>query len=343
MNSRTRATLGRLTRTLLTDTGTEPRATPTVPMSGARLPAVDHTRTPWPCSTESLTEARLNVRRTAEHGRPDVVYVHGLGGSSTNWTDLGVLLASVADGVAPDLPGFGYSEPAAEFDFRLASHVRVLAEYLDSIGGYPRHLVGNSMGGVIVLLLAARRPDLVRTLTLISPAMPDLRPDPRRLSDPRVALAYLPVVGKPVRRKLAELGPRERARQVIELCYADPSRFPEHRFDELAEEQADLAARPWANAALARSTADIFRTWLRPGARSLWKLASTVRVPTLVIWGGQDRLVSKYRAVPTARSLPSGRLMLLPDAGHVAQMERPEPVARAILGMWESVAAGDWY
>jgi pimeloyl-ACP methyl ester carboxylesterase len=48
------------------------------------------------------------------------------------------------------------------------------------------HLVGNSFGGAVALTVAARRPELVRTLTLVSPAMPDLRPDPRRVSDPRL-------------------------------------------------------------------------------------------------------------------------------------------------------------
>ena len=62
------------------------------------------------------------------------------------------------------------------------------------------HLFGNSMGGAISMIVAAAQPDLVRTLTLVSPAVPDLRPRLRRVSDPRMPLAFLPVVGTRVRR-----------------------------------------------------------------------------------------------------------------------------------------------
>src|SRR5699024_9472369 len=234
-----------------------------------------------------------------------------------------------------DLPGFGFSEPAAEFDFTLLSHARVLEQYIASTGGAPVHLVGNSMGGAVVLLTAARRPDLVRTLTLVSPAMPDRRPDPRRLSDPRLPLAYLPVLGKPVRRRLAELGPADRVRRMIELCFAEPDRLPEQRFDEMVAELEAVERQEWAGRALARSTLGIFRDWFRFGDDSLWEVARRVAVPTLIVWGERDRLVSVRRAVPTVRALPRGRLLRLPDTGHVAQMERPETVARAILGLWQ--------
>lgn len=311
-------------------------------MADIELDPVDTTLPPWPATRETVEGCTLNVRRTAPRGRIGVVYVHGLGGSSTNWTDLAALLAPTAQGAAVDLVGFGFSEPEPEFDFSLAAHARVLCRYLDSLGNGPVHLVGNSMGGAVALLAAASRPELVRSLTLISPAMPDRRPDPRRLSDPRLALAYLPVVGKSIQRKLAAAGPQERARRVIELCYSDPARFPAHRLDELAAEHSAMARQKWSGTALARSTADIFRTWLRFGPRSLWSVARTVTVPSLVIWGANDKVVSVRRARPTARALRRARLLVLPDAGHVAQMEHPDTVARAILGMWESVRAEEW-
>jgi pimeloyl-ACP methyl ester carboxylesterase len=269
------------------------------------------------------------------------VYVHGLGGSSTNWTDLAALLAPVAGGTAPDLPGFGYSEPEDRFDFTLQAHADVVARHIEAVGA-PVHLFGNSMGGAIALLVAAQRPELVKTLTLISPAVPDRRPDPRRLSDPRMALAYLPLVGARVRAQLAALGPRERAAQVIKLCFADPSRFPESRLDELAEEHGARAGFTWANPAMARSTFAIFRAWSTLGKASLWSSAPRVRAPTLVVWGREDRIISVRRAMRTARAIPKARLLVLPRTGHVAQMERPIVVAKAVLGMWEHVEAGTW-
>lgn len=268
--------------------------------------------------------------------------MHGLGGSSTNWTDLAALLAPHAGGLAVDLPGFGFSEPRPEFDFSLAAQTEFLARFVEGRDGGPVHLVGNSMGGAIALLLAARRPDLIRTLTLISPAMPDRRPDPRRLSDPMMVLACLPLVGRRVRRRIASYTPRERAEQVIRLCFADPTMFPDHRLDELAEEHSARAGFAWANPAMSRSTVNIFRTWFARGPESLWAVAPLVSVPSLVIWGTEDRVISVSRAARTAKALPRARLLVLPKTGHVAQMERPEVVARAILGMWERVEANEW-
>ncbi|QKV76117.1 alpha/beta fold hydrolase [Amycolatopsis sp. Hca4] len=312
-----------------------------VPLSTRALPSLDPVPPPWPAAFEEVGTARLHVRRTPGPDGVPAVYVHGLGGSSTNWTDLAALLAPVAGGTAIDLPGFGYSEPEEGFDFTLQAHADVVVKHIEAVGG-PVHLFGNSMGGAIALLVAAQKPELVKTLTLISPAVPDLRLDPRRLSDPRMAFAYLPLVGARVRAQLAALGPRERAAQVIKLCFADPSRFPESRLDELTEEHGARAGFAWAAPAMARSTFAIFRAWSTLGKASLWSVAPLVRAPTLVVWGREDRVISVKRAVRTARAIPRARLLVLPRTGHVAQMERPVVVAKAVLGMWEHVEAGTW-
>lgn len=312
-----------------------------VPLSSRALPSLDPVPPPWPAAFEEVGTARLHVRRTPGPDGVPAVYVHGLGGSSTNWTDLAALLSPVAGGTAIDLPGFGYSEPEEGFDFTLQAHADVVVKHIEAVGA-PVHLFGNSMGGAIALLVAAQKPELVKTLTLISPAVPDLRLDPRRLSDPRMAFAYLPLVGARVRAQLAALGPRERAAQVIKLCFADPSRFPESRLDELTEEHGARAGFAWAAPAMARSTFAIFRAWSTLGKASLWSVAPLVKAPTLVVWGREDRVISVKRAVRTARAIPRARLLVLPRTGHVAQMERPVVVAKAVLGMWEHVEAGTW-
>ncbi|KAA9155139.1 alpha/beta hydrolase [Amycolatopsis acidicola] len=313
-----------------------------VPLSDTPLPELDPALPPWPGAVETAGGVSLHVRRTPGADDATAVYVHGLGGSSTNWTDLAALLAPFANGISVDLPGFGMSEPLPDFDFSLDAHAGQLAAFVEGLGEGPVHLVGNSMGGAIALLIAARRPELVRSLTVISPAMPDRRPDPRRLSDPLMALAYLPLIGRRARRKLASYGPRERAEQVIKLCFADPGAFPEHRLEELTEEHSARIGMRWANKAMAESTMGIFRTWFARGAASLWAIAPKVSAPSLVVWGTEDRVISVRRAGRTAKVLQKGRLLVLPRTGHVAQMERPVAVAKAVLGMWERVAANAW-
>ncbi|WP_433783023.1 alpha/beta fold hydrolase [Actinomycetospora sp. CA-101289] len=106
-----------------------------------------------------------------------------------------------------------------------------------------------------------------------------------------------------------------------------------------AEERAALA---WAPEALNRSFLGLLGTWVAPPPRSLWAAAARVAAPTLVVWGELDRLVGVGRAARTAATLPAGRLLRLEGVGHVAQIERPQVVARAVLGLLDAAADGSW-
>jgi pimeloyl-ACP methyl ester carboxylesterase len=314
-----------------------------VPLADTALPVLDDLPWPWPGRHLEVSGGlTVHIRETPGPTGCRAVYLHGLGGSATNWTELAGLLAGTAGGLAVDLPGFGLSEPPPRNDYRMAAQAATIATIVAETGGGPVHLFGNSMGGTIALLLAAARPDLVRTLTLVSPAMPDLRLNIHRMSDPRMALALLPFVGRPARRGLAALTARERTEQLLRLCFADPTRVTPERFDLEVAEYAERMAMPWSSAALGPATGAIFRHWLAPPARSLWAIAHQVSVPALVVWGDQDRVISVRKAARTARLLPRGRLLVLPRTGHAAQMERPTSVARAVLGMWQAVERGDW-
>ncbi|HEY3747703.1 MAG TPA: alpha/beta hydrolase [Pseudonocardiaceae bacterium] len=315
-----------------------------VPLSDAPLPDVDDLCWPWPGRNRQYGDLTVHVRETPGPGTdsPSAVYLHGLGGTATNWNDLAGLLATRADGLAVDLPGFGLSPPTTSPDYRMATQAAAVATMLDARGGAPVHLLGNSMGGGIALLLAASRPDLVRTLTLISPAMPDLRPDLRRVSDPKMALAMVPWLGRRARRALGALTTRDRVDLMLKLCFADPQRVSEARIALAEAELVELMSQPWAGRASNLAAAAIFRDWLVPARRSLWAVAQQVTAPTLVVWGARDRVISVRKAPRTAALLPAGRLLVLPRTGHTAQMERPVTVARAVLGMWEAAEQGTW-
>jgi pimeloyl-ACP methyl ester carboxylesterase len=99
---------------------------------------------------------------------------------------------------------------------------------------------------------------------------------------------------------------------------------------------------PWAGPALNHAFVELLRTWLVPRGRSLWTIAGRIQAPALVVWGDSDRLVTVRRAPRTARTLPHGRLLVLPRTGHVAMMERPVTVARAVLGLWAAAGRGEW-
>ncbi|MEJ2864856.1 alpha/beta hydrolase [Actinomycetospora sp. OC33-EN07] len=299
----------------------------------------------WPGREVAVGGATLHVRETPGPAHETAVYVHGLGGSSNNWTELAGALSGRCRGLAVDLPGFGRTPPPASGDYRPAAHAATLTAYLDDLrrrGSGPVHLLGNSLGGAVSLLAAAARPDLVRTLTLVSPAMPDLRPLPSRLGGRRAALALLPFLGAGARAEQDARTPRERLARTMALCHADPHRVGDRAFAMAAEEAEERAALAWAPEALHHSFLGLLGTWLSPAPHSLWAAAAQVSVPTLVVWGELDRLVGVYRASRTAAALPAGRLLRLPDVGHVAQIERPHTVARAVLGLVDAAADGSW-
>jgi len=130
--------------------------------------------------------------------------------------------------------------------------------------------------------------------------------------------------------------------QMMRLCFADPAAVPETRVQEAADEITARAGLPWNGPALLATTIGLFRAWLGPRSKSLWQVARRIEAPTLVVWGTEDKLVTVRKAPRTARLIPNARLLVLPRTGHVAQIERPVTVARAVLALWRLAERGKW-
>jgi pimeloyl-ACP methyl ester carboxylesterase len=285
----------------------------------------------WPREDVSLARRTLAVRHAPglSTDLPPAVYVHGLGGSSLNWTDLMHALQPHVDGWAVDLGGFGYSPPPRDGDMTPAGHARSVVDVIERIGEGPVHLFGNSMGGAVALQLAARRPDLVRTLTLISPALPSLTITK--------SSAHLPVIAVPgvgerlVAKFLETTDVATRVQDSVDVTFADASRVPAERIEEARQMLADHDRHPYAGDAFLRSLRGLLRTYADVGPNRPWKLAERVTCPTLVIYGRKDPLVDSRSAHRVTKHFRDAHVVVLPDSGHVAQMEHPEFVAAA----WE--------
>jgi pimeloyl-ACP methyl ester carboxylesterase len=324
-------------------------------LSTVPLPPTGALPPPWPGDQVLVRGGRVFVRRTPWTGpvgadgrgapRERALYVHGLGGASTNWTDLAALLAVRFDGWAVDLPGFGRSHPPARGSYSVRGHVAAVIDLLESIvaepgegAGRPVHLLGNSLGGLVSVLVAARRPDLVASLTLISPAMPVYRV-PAAFSR-QLLLLLLPGVPALAERRLSTVTPEQQVRGMVQMCFGDPKRVPRVRLDQALAEMRERAEQPWAVRALTRSMRGLITSYLRLGPANAWRMARSLRMPTLVLWGDRDRLVDPALAPRLATAVPDARLLVLEGVGHVAMLEAPEPTARAVLALAEDVAAG---
>jgi pimeloyl-ACP methyl ester carboxylesterase len=283
----------------------------------------------WPGELVSLGGYQVFVRTVPDQvsGLEPALFVHGLEGSSRNWTDLMDLLRSRLAVSALDLPGFGDSPPRPDGRYSIAALAQTVIALIERTGGEPVHLFGNSLGGAVCVRVAATRPDLIRTLTLISPALPDSH---LRLDLLRFPLVSVPGVGARLLRRLQHQPAERRVADVIANCFSDPGRFPRAR---LAAETAELTRRDaldYPAAVLVGSIRTLTAETLRRGGRSAWRDAARISAPTLVIYGTDDRLVSARMAGKAARAFASARIVVMPSTGHVAHMEHPEQVAAEI-------------
>ena len=252
--------------------------------------------------------------------------VHGLEGSSRNWTDLIDLLRSRLACEAMDLPGFGDSPPRPDGRYSIAALAQTVIALIGK-HGKPVHLIGNSLGGAVCVKVAATRPELIQSLTLISPALPDSRP---RMDLLRFPVVSLPRLGTRIVKQYQVLPPERRVADVITTCYGDPALFQQARF---ATEVTELTRRDelgYAASVLVGSVRTLTAEFVRKGRHSAWRDAARVTAPTLVIYGSRDRLVDARMAGRAAHQFADARVVVLPRTGHVAHMEHPDVVAAEI-------------
>jgi pimeloyl-ACP methyl ester carboxylesterase len=289
----------------------------------------------WPGELVAVPGGEVFVRHRTDGppalGAPVAVLVHGLGGSSLNWYELVRLLGDAVDAFAVDLPGFGMSPPAKRhsLDVHAAAVIACIEAFVEARikirhRAGPVHVFGNSMGGLVSVLVAARRQDLVASLLLVSPAMPSVFGVPR---DARLlALLTLPRVGERIMARDLAMPPEVAVRRLSYYLFGEPDLIPAEQLAIAAEERRARVAHPHAATAFLESLRSIAGAYARPRRLSAWRYAARLHIPVTVVYGGRDRLVREAASVWRA-VVPQVRLAHLPTSGHVAMMERPALVA----------------
>jgi pimeloyl-ACP methyl ester carboxylesterase len=256
---------------------------------------------------ETVDGVRMRYVRRGEG--PPVVLIHGLASSIYTWKDVLPGLAAHHDVVALDLPGFGGSDIPQPLQ-RRAYFGQVLG-LLDRLGIARASFVGNSMGGAVALAIAARAPERVDRLVAIDAAAyafdPSQRPPLLRFVGPFGGL----LDALPVQRRLTGVG--------LSQVFADGSKVSDERLDEYVVP----LSRPGAMAAIRTLVTD-------PDPMGFPELLGSVKAPTLVIWGRQDRWLPLPQGERLAREVAGARLEVLDPCGHVPQEERPADVLRLI-------------
>ncbi len=274
-----------------------------------------------------------------DHGGagPLIVGVHGLEGSAYNWSLIAPELIKTHRVVAPDLSGFGYTPPL-DRGSTVEVNAKLVADAIKHFGDRAI-LIGNSMGGLISLLVAETYPDLVEGLVLIDPAAPvtnwlAIRPT----AAARLSVPLLPGAGS----RLVDL---YRATQTAEEGVAEFLAFVAKDADGLDEEVWDHAleiarlrrSQPWSTDALVEAVRSIAPYVLR---RS--RFASVLHratQPTLLVHGTEDRLIQVETARWMARQRPDWTHAIFDGIGHVPMLEAPERLL-AVIRTWEEAVFG---
>ena len=274
--------------------------------------------------------------RTTAVAPPAVVLVHGLGGSTVNWELVGAGLARrlAARVVAFDLAGFGRTALGSR-RATVGANGRLLAELIAPLG--PSVVVGNSMGGALAIGLAARRPDLVRALVLVDPALPrPLRPPGLRESIDGLtslgglAAAAIPFAGPHlVRYRMRQLGPAGTVDASLRIVCAHPSRVDA----TVRRHMVELTDYRSKGNDSARAYHDAILSLVQYTTRRMPADVGTVGAPTLLIHGDRDRLVPLSLAKATARRRTDWTLEVFDDCGHVPMIEQPDRFV-AVCANW---------
>jgi pimeloyl-ACP methyl ester carboxylesterase len=257
--------------------------------------------------------ARLSDGETAYHLEgergPWVVLVHGLVTPGYAWQPLAETLAAQGFRVLHyDQFGRGLSDrPATRYDLDL--YIRQLRELTDHLGIDEMHLVGWSLGGVIVTRFAAERPARVKSITLIAPALYQQSRGMRLLSQ-------LPGAGRLIAWRVGDVIDR-----LDKVHLSRPDRFPGYgkrareqlAFPGMAESFASTVTNfPWASG-------------------DEWRAVGEHPRPVLVIWGDTDRATPYRNASRVLRLYPRATLLTIDGGKHAPHLDHTELVYPAIV------------
>ena len=256
-----------------------------------------------------------------------IVLLHGTSASLHTWEGWSKALRGQRRVISLDLPAFGLTGPfAGDYLARWAGqplytadhYARFVLDLLDRLGVQRFVVAGNSLGGDVAWHIAAAAPDRVAQLVLVDAAGYRFTPEDVPLG---WRIARLPVLGRVTEHFL----PRPFVLQGLRAVYGNPAKID----DALIDRYYELTLRAGNRAALVQR----LQAW--SPEEGVEKVVG-VSAPTLILWGGRDRLISPVLAQRFAADIPGSQLAVFDDLGHVPHEEDPlrtVAAVKAFLGL----------
>lgn len=252
---------------------------------------------------------------------PPLVLVHGIGASYLSWQPVVELLAQTYRVLVLDLIGFGFTPPHGR-KTTVRRNAEFLIEFVETMTDGPATLVGNSMGGLVSMLAAVERPEIVDRLILVNPALPVVKLRSISRDSQRLVLPLVPMFGNTAARYYYhERSPEQEVDDTLRLVLSRGAEIdPIYRAAaiEMARARREMEWNVEAFTDAARSIA------MELGSRRKFgRLLHQVSQPTLLIHGAQDRVVPIASARWAADQRPDWAFRLLDAVGHTPQIEDP--------------------
>jgi pimeloyl-ACP methyl ester carboxylesterase len=257
----------------------------------------------------------LQVHLRDEGPRDDplpLVLLHGTSASLHTWDGWVDGLKAKRRVIRMDLPGFGLTGPFPDNDYRVEHYSQFIHALLDKMGVSRVAIAGNSFGGQVALQVTLDRPARLDRLILIDASGYPLAPSSIPLG---FRLARIPLINLIPRVAL----PRSIVEKSIKNVYGDPAQVT----PELIDRYYELTLREGNRAAL---TARLEQVNLDQMAARI----PQVRVPTMILWGGRDRLTPPDGAQRFNQDIAGSQLVMIDDLGHVPHEEAPARTLAAV-------------
>lgn len=271
----------------------------------------------------------VRYRVTGPEDAPAVMLLHHFHGNVDTWRHVHALMPDHRV-VSFDRPGFGYTERPARSAWRdgnpytRTASVRIAVGLLRRLGIGAATMIGSSAGGTTALEIFARFPSSVRGMALISPAITG----DAGLPPPLRAVMRGPLL-RPVGTIVAERASQQVGHARVGRSWHDPTRVTD---EDVAAYRTPMGERRWASA--------LFEAMVAEPPPDLRWLLRRVEVPTLVLGGVSDPLVSPGWNERTARAIPEAEFVVLDQVGHTPHEERPEATVAVLTDFLRRVDGG---